>query len=97
MTRLISSQFQTPLLNSGYLRAIPGDPVYDYGASDPGDSYSYCSDNRNSYVLLVNVEADEDPSEKCYLTFGENFGSCSNWIGTAPGSIAQLSCREYFQ
>lgn len=68
-------------LTSGYMSAIPEDPLYEYTSSN---SYGYCSRSSTSFVLYINLEndGDEDPvTGRCHITRGDNLGLCSDDLG----------------
>lgn len=81
---------ESELSGSGYLRAIPEDPLY----GDAG--YQYCvSPDQSSYTIAVNTEEDGDGSDFCHVTrgTGSDFG-CASFI--ADGAVAADQCTTRF-
>lgn len=70
------------LVSSGYIGRVPEDPVYSYADSQ---SYKYCSDiEEDTYVLILNIESDDDADVYCYISRKSTLGDCADDVSGIP-------------
>ncbi|HVW82618.1 MAG TPA: prepilin-type N-terminal cleavage/methylation domain-containing protein [Candidatus Paceibacterota bacterium] len=85
------------LVSAGDIAAVPQDPIYSYGAgcNNVSESYCYCSQGGDSYVLTVNTEDDKGGSPACHITVGPNASAlCTGHWGS--GKTAEDDCSARF-